>query len=93
MELYFLKTIGPYKRFTERDVPERLAKFYIKHGIAEKVVPKAGVYHTKVMIPAVEVDLFSGLTIEQMRELLNQRGVKYHHRAGIDKLKELLKGQ
>lgn len=35
-------------------------------------------------------DPFADLSIDQIKILLDAKGVKYHHKAGIDKLRQLL---
>lgn len=92
MEVYFLRSMGKYKRFTQAKVPDKLGEFYIKARIAERVESKMidnRQYQTKVMSPAN----YDGLTLEQLRQIAADRGIQVHHRAGIEKIKELLKGQ
>lgn len=45
--------------------------------------------------PAFEVEAGAGepdLTVDEMKAELDRRGVKYHHKAGSARLKELLNG-
>lgn len=140
MKLYFKKSIGPYRKGSVKNVPDKVAAFYIKQGIGEEVVreltavpmkqPTAPVrqkqtYQTKVMVaesvpapqpdpepspepveshsiveqapdPATvpepaEVDEYEGLDVEELRVLAEMKGIKVHHKAGAEKIKEALK--
>lgn len=96
MEVYFLRSMGKYKRFTQAKVPDKLGEFYIKARIAERVEAKMidkSQYQTKVMRPAPVADQYDGLTLEQLRQIAADRGIQVHHRSGVEKIKELLKGQ
>lgn len=42
--------------------------------------------------PEVESDELDGLSVEELRELANERGVNVHHRAGADKIRAALRG-
>lgn len=90
MEVYFLRSMGKYKRFTQAKVPDKLGEFYIKAHIAERVEAKMidkSQYQKKVMQP----DSYDGLTLDQLRQIASDRGIKVHHKSGIEKIKELLK--
>lgn len=104
MKLLFRKSIGSYKKGMTKNVPEKLARFYVKNGIATKVV-KGQTYQTKVLVaekpekpekpeqsePVVEgKDDYEGLGEDELRALAELRGVKIHHRAGSEKIKEAL---
>ena len=43
--------------------------------------------------PEVESDELDSLSIDELRELANERGVNVHHRAGADKIRAALRGE
>lgn len=42
--------------------------------------------------PEVELDELDGLSVGELRELAEQRGLNVHHRAGADKIRAALRG-
>ena len=42
--------------------------------------------------PEVELDELDGLSVDELRELAEQRGIAVHHRAGADKIRAALRG-
>ena len=93
MKLYFRKSIGPYRKGQTKNVPDKLARFYVKNGIAEPV-RRDNTYQTKVMVAdttSEPVDDLEGLDVEELRALAELRGLKVHHKAGAEKIKETLR--
>ena len=65
----------------------RAADAYIKARNAEIAAEQA-----QESEPEVEADELDGLSVEELRELAEQRGVNVHHRAGADKIRAALRG-
>ena len=73
----------------QRTVPDAIGQSLIDRNLARSVegeVPvnhTPGRYSTRELRPESEVD--------RLRAECDRRGIKYHHRAGVPKLRELLK--
>lgn len=73
----------------QRTVPDAIGQSLIDRKLARSVEgevpadPAPGRYRTRELRPESEVDL--------LRAECDRRGIKYHHRAGVPKLRELLK--
>jgi len=73
----------------QRTVPDAIGQSLIDRNLARSVEgeapddPAPGRYRTRELRPESEVDL--------LRAECDRRGIKYHHRAGVPKLRELLK--
>ena len=73
----------------QRTVPDAIGQSLIDRNLARSVEgevpadPVSGRYRTRELRPESEVDL--------LRAECDRRGIKYHHRAGVQKLRELLK--
>jgi hypothetical protein len=65
----------------QREVRDSIGRVLVKRGLAREV--KAAPYLDRQMKPESEVD--------RLRAECDSRGIKYHHRAGVPKLRELLK--
>lgn len=93
MEVYFLKNIGPYKRFTQKNVPEKLGNFYVKARIAEVVEPKSQTYQTRMMVAENPQATKQNKVVdgkEELKRILDAAGVQYDGRLGEAKLRELV---
>lgn len=71
----------------QRTVPDAIGQSLIDRNLARAVDgeadPAPGRYRTRELRPESDVDL--------LRAECDRRGIKYHHRAGVPKLRELLK--
>lgn len=68
----------------QRNVRESVGKALVANGIAREVEqPKTAAYQTRDMRAESEVDI--------LRAECKRRGIKFHHRAGVAKLRALLK--
>ena len=73
----------------QRTVPDAIGQSLIDRNLARSVDgevpadPAPGRYRTRELRPESDVDL--------LRAECDRRGIKYHHRAGVPKLRELLK--
>lgn len=71
----------------KRDIHPKVAAILIKQGHVREV---GQTYQTRDMRAAVLTDPLAGLALEALRDLAAKRGIKFHHRAGEAKLRELL---
>lgn len=94
MEVYFLKNIGPHKKFTQKNVPEKLGNFYVKARIAEVVEPKSKTYQTRMMVAEKPKEAVKETKVidgkEELKRILDAAGVQYDGRLGEAKLRELV---
>lgn len=76
---------------SQREVPDGIGQSLIDRNLARSVEgeaqadPAPGRYRTRELRPESEVDL--------LRAECDRRGIKYHHRAGVPKLRELLESE
>ena len=68
-----------------RTVSPNVGKSLVNRGLAREVKsdPAPGRYLDREMKPESDID--------RLRAECDRRGIKYHHRAGVRKLRELLK--
>lgn len=71
----------------QRTVRPDVGKSLVDRGLAREVKaePAPGRYLDREMKPESEVD--------RLRAECDRRGIKYHHRAGVPKLRELLESE
>lgn len=69
-----------------KSLPEKLAKVWIARGLARKPMG----YQTRELRAAPQAAPVD--EADALRAELDRRGIKYHHRAGPAKLRELLEG-
>ena len=69
----------------QREVRDSVGRVLVKRGLAREVKaePAPGRYLDREMKPESEAD--------RLRAECDRRGIKYHHRAGEARLRELLK--
>lgn len=84
MRVYFNKSIGKYRKDSTLDVPEALARVYVRAGIATEEVAKV-VAPAPAPAPVVAVDEKA-----RLRAILDEAGVEYDGRMGEKKLRELV---
>lgn len=89
-EVYFKKTIGKYKKGSSHLISDGLANVYLRANIiSEGYIAKIpepiskGDFHKK--------DMYDTLSVEELRSIASERGVKVHHKAGEAKLKDALR--
>lgn len=82
MEYLFRKSIGPYVRGKRYKINKTLADVYLRAGVVE------GNYSTKEITSTQTIK--KEYTVEQLRSMVKERGIKVHHKAGEAKLREAL---
>lgn len=69
----------------KREIHDKVAAVLIKQGHVRQV------YQTRDMKAApILTNPLDGMTAAQLREVAAKRGIKVHHRAGADKIREAL---
>lgn len=76
------------KNGKRREFHANVAKVLVSRGLGREVMG----YQTREMRAAPEAKPSEDDEVSALRAELDKRGVKYHHRAGVAKLRELLEG-
>jgi hypothetical protein len=106
MKYLMLKTYARRQAGEEYKLPLKIGRAYVKAGIAREVAetpaPTAQPsYMTRHLVAAppvaptvaapTNVDSLDEMDVEELRAVAESRGVKFHHRAGAEKLREALR--
>lgn len=91
MQVYFKKTIGKYKKGQLREIPNGLAQVYIRSNIASQDYEKKVIESVSREEFKESLDAYDSMDLEQLKDLANKRDIKFHHRAGAERLKQLLR--
>jgi len=76
------------KNGKRRSFHSQVAKVLVARGIGREVMG----YQTRELRAAPEAKPSEDDEVVTLRAELDKRGIKYHHRAGVAKLRELLEG-
>ena len=84
--------MGKYQKGQTRNIPDGLARVYLRSNIAVEEYEQKVTTSISRKEFVESLDEFDSMSLDDLKALAKERGLKVHHLAGAEKTKQILRG-